>query len=286
MNIINVTEQMLPDLERLFKKLYNTDLITVLEDCDAILAGGALTSLATNKEVNDWDLYFKNKEGFVRFIKEIYNHWEPEVEGDYLLSGYDVVASLLTERSLLCKDRKDNLIQVIGYRLFPSVEDVFNAFDFTVNMCAYDFKERQVYAHPDFLKHCSQRYLKFNPGTHYPLMSGLRVHKYLDKGYSVSKSEMIRIFFTIANKEYNSWADVKGELSGMYGIPVDKLFDESVPFSLDAVVSQLSSVRVEDSPFETSQPEYYEVVKTFSQYFSEEDAEKASKTTSTLDWIF
>jgi hypothetical protein len=36
--------------------------------------------------------------------------------------------------------------------------------------------------HEDFLKHNSQRILKFNPTTDFPIISALRVQKYEDKG--------------------------------------------------------------------------------------------------------
>ena len=51
--------------------------------------------------------------------------------------------------------------------------------------------------------------------------------------------------FTIANKQYDSWEKVKSEVSGLYGIAPDDLFDETKPFSLEEVVLQLDKVVLE-----------------------------------------
>jgi len=34
-----------------------TDVYPVLQDCNAVLAGGALTSIFSGKEINDWDCW-------------------------------------------------------------------------------------------------------------------------------------------------------------------------------------------------------------------------------------
>ncbi|MCK9530426.1 MAG: hypothetical protein M0R77_07685 [Gammaproteobacteria bacterium] len=242
--MINITSQSKKEIERL-EASFCTDIVPCLAEANAVLAGGALTSLFTNKEVNDYDIYFKNVEGFQSIINDIYD----TPESGSVLSSYDVIVNFATDRSILCKEKwSENAIQFIVYKMFPDIQDIFNAFDFTVNMCAYDFATQQMWAHPDFLKHCSQRYLSFNGRTDYPVVSALRVMKYTERGYTISKAEMLRILFTIAAKEYKDWQSVKEEVGSMYGIPVDKLFDETKEFNLEEVVLQLNNCVALDKP--------------------------------------
>ena len=44
------------------------EMITFLEDSNAILAGGAITSIFTGKEINDLDVYFRTWEDLGAFL--------------------------------------------------------------------------------------------------------------------------------------------------------------------------------------------------------------------------
>lgn len=236
-HLIDITEQSRNEIDKI-NSLLNDDTVRCLKEAKAVLAGGALTSLFTRKDINDFDIYLKSVEGFQYLIQEVYGTGENS--GD--MDPYNLQVNFATDRSILCREQTtNNAVQLILYQMFPNVESIFSAFDFTVNMCAYDFETEKMWAHPDFIKHCSQRYLAFNSGTHYPIVSALRVQKYVERGYSISKSEMLRILFTIADKQYDSWEKVKSEVVGMYGIPIDEVFDETKPFSLKEVVRQLES---------------------------------------------
>lgn len=237
--LVNITAQSKNEIDKLLSS-FKTDVVPCLEEAKAVLAGGALTSLFTNTQVNDYDIYFKSVEGFQSFVNDIYG----TPNSNNIISSYDLIVSFATDRSILCKEKDSgNEIQLIVYKMFPQIEDIFNAFDFTINMCAYDFETEQMWAHPDFLKHCSQRYLSFNDKTDYPVVSALRVQKYVDRGYTISKAEMLRILFTIADKKYNSWEDIKDEVGNMYGIPIDELFDETKEFSIKEAVEQLINTK-------------------------------------------
>lgn len=242
--LVNITAQSKNEIDKLLSS-FKTDVVPCLEEAKAVLAGGALTSLFTNAQVNDYDIYFKSVEGFQSFVNDIYG----TPNSNNIISSYDLIVNFATDRSILCKEKDSgNEIQLIVYKMFPQIEDIFNAFDFTINMCAYDFETEQMWAHPDFLKHCSQRYLSFNDKTDYPVVSALRVQKYVDRGYTISKAEMLRILFTISDKKYNSWEDIKDEVGNMYGIPIDELFDESKEFSIKEAVEQLSNTKKLDKP--------------------------------------
>ena len=58
--------------EQLDRILGCGDLYRLLEDTNAIVAGGAITSIFSNKEINDVDVYFRKIEDMVNFIKACY----------------------------------------------------------------------------------------------------------------------------------------------------------------------------------------------------------------------
>lgn len=267
--LVNITAQSKNEIDNLLSS-FKTDVVPCLKEAKAVLAGGALTSLFTNAQVNDYDIYFKSVGGFQSLVNNIYNTLCSN--GD--LCSHDLIVNFATDRSILCKEKgSGNEIQLIVYKMFPQIEDIFNAFDFTINMCAYDFETEQMWAHPDFLKHCSQRYLSFNNRTDYPVVSALRVQKYVDRGYTISKAEMLRILFTIAGKKYDSWEDIKGEVGSMYGIPIDELFDESKEFSIKEAVEQLSNTKKLDKP------------TIFAQSYDTQDLHKKFPKLLDVEWV-
>lgn len=228
--------------EKVIRARMGTEVYNLLKDTGCILAGGALTSLYSGAPVNDWDIYLTQPDALGRIITEVYGYSEHEY-----LCNFDVRVNMTTDRSILAttKDTEEKL-QFIHYCQHKSAEDIFKAFDFTINMAAYDFGKESIIMHPHFLEAVAGRRLVFNPSTHYPLVSALRVQKYKDRGYNISKAEMLRILFTVANKEYDSWETVIEEIGGMYGVAPKDLFDTSKEFSIDEVINQLSTVSLRE----------------------------------------
>lgn len=249
------------------KNMIGDSVWQLLKDTKCVLAGGAITSLFTGKEVNDLDLYVTTKEALGRILSEAYGHSDM----DYL-GMYELHVKFATERSILMKEsRKEIPLQLIHYKVHENVESIFNSFDFTVCMGAFDFATEEFVFHKDFFLDNSRRRLSFNKNTDFPVVSLLRTNKYKTKGYDISKSELLRVAFTIANKDYNSWEDVISECQGMYGIAPEDLFDTTKPFSLDVVVDQLVGVVLKES-FENvkTKTQFHEVVELCKQNLAEE----------------
>jgi hypothetical protein len=197
-------------------KLYSLigkNLLSELKGKECYIAGGTITSLFCNREINDIDIYFKSEKAFIEFVESI---WE---DGN----GW-IVAS--TDKATLVKSSKYEEYQMIHFKFFPNAEDIFKAFDFTVCMGAFDFETETFKLHPDFLQHNSQRILKYNANTAFPIVSLLRVQKYKDKGYTISKPELIRIVLSCMNLEINTYEELKEQMGGMYGVNYDKLFKD------------------------------------------------------------
>lgn len=209
------------------------DLLQALADTGAWIAGGAVTSVFTGKEINDLDLYFPSPEAAAKFTAWC---WSKEY-------GY-CDFFFASEKCLSFKHRGGvgSIFQIIYYKYFETAEDIFNDFDFTVNMGAYHPATKKFILHEDFLRHNCQKTLQVNPGTAYPLISVLRTQKYKEKGYKISKPQMLRLLLAVSQKNFSSWQELKEQLGGMYGQNIDNIFPEDKEFSLEVALECIDNL--------------------------------------------
>lgn len=227
-------------------KLYNylgENLVDDLHHFNAIVAGGTITSLFSGNEINDIDIYFKRKDDALNFVTEVINT-------EWIIS--------LTDKAVLFRYNGIEC-QVIFFDYFKTADDIFNSFDFTVCMGAFDFEKEEFILHDNFLKHNSQRILKFNKNTSFPIISALRVQKYENKGYKISKPEFLRIVLTINQLEINTYEQLKEQIGGMYGVNYDNLLEpkDDEKFNLNKIIDKMSDLIVDDSYFALPQDSFY-----------------------------
>jgi len=227
------------------------DAISMLTTSNAIIAGGAITSIFSGAEVNDYDIYFRSKKDIITFIRNAYNSEGdledgedpfPLSEEDFLdMSTFEFTCQNHTSRSITFT-HNDLVLQLIHFEFFQDVTDIFKSYDFHINMAAYDFSTSQFVLHDKFVTDIAERRLTFNKGTRYPIMSSLRVSKYLERGYKISKKEMFKIGMAISDLNITSWEELEDQLSGFYGIDVSEFFDHSVPFTMEDAFSMIETV--------------------------------------------
>lgn len=194
------------------------------QPANCMIAGGALTSIFTNQPINDVDLYFKSKSAFIAAVREAYD--------DHL---WCVAA---TDRAVTFK-KGNATIQMMHFDFFLDAHQIFDAFDFTVCMAAYDLDHSEFVFHEDFLKHASQRYLKFHSGTRFPFGSLLRTVKYQQRGYTLGKGDLLRIALCCHEVKLESWEELAAAIGGQYGERV--ILDTERPFSIAAAIDVLAS---------------------------------------------
>lgn len=225
------------ELDKL-KSACDDELWDILECNNAFIAGGAITSVMTNKPINDIDVYFRSDTDFTRVLLDVFS-----VGPDNAYSKAFVWAFNVTDKSIMLKSG-DKLVQFITYKYFTDPWALFESYDFTINMGAYDMKKEDWVFHQDFFRHNSQRYLHFNPNTDYPIVSALRVQKYKERGYSISKAQMLKILMTVSDLKIHSWNEFKDHVGGMYGMVVEDIFDVTQPFSKMEAVYQLDTINI------------------------------------------
>lgn len=221
---------------------------------NAFVAGGAVTSVFTGADINDVDLYFKSRRAFERAVYDAYE------EGLWCVAA--------SKRAVTFADQSKNIAQLMHFDFFPTAQSIFDAFDFTVCMGAVelDTGERSKWQgvklvtvgekhpdsgfvfHPDFLKHNSQRFLKFNAGTRYPLASATRVLKYQQRGYTIGKGDIMKVALAVRGVKIDTWEDLKDQIGGAYGDKV-VLGNEDKPFTLEAAIEALTVDDAESEPW-------------------------------------
>jgi len=88
--------------------LYNT-----LKKYNVIIAGGMITSLFTGRDINDVDVYFRNKEDLAAFISELYGHY---------IASHTKKATMFIVKNK--KNETDINVQAIHFRYFKSPQEI------------------------------------------------------------------------------------------------------------------------------------------------------------------
>lgn len=190
----------------------------------AFIAGGALTSVFTGQPINDVDLYFKSRAAFDEAIAAAYD------EGLWCVARSARAVTFAQGSSI---------VQLMHFDWFETASAVFDAFDFTACMAAYDIDAREFVFHDDFLKHAAQRFLRFHAGTRFPFASLLRVLKYQQRGYTIGKGDLLRIALSCHKTPLTSWADLCDQIGGAYGEKVAVQCEGE--FSIDAAIAAVAA---------------------------------------------
>lgn len=209
-----------------------------LKNSNAMVAGGIFTSLYTGKDVNDVDVYFRSMKDASVFLESI----NDECYGARIICITDKALTISFIRGM-------PMVQVIYSVEADNLQDIFKAFDFTINMAGYDFKTQQFEYHEDFFTDIAARRLAFNKDTLYPIISALRIDKYKERGYYISRKEFVRIMLRIASLNITSHEELSKAIGGMYGNIIKLEVDESKPFDIFEVMEDISKQLTENSEY-------------------------------------
>lgn len=232
----------------ILEKVMGEELKQALVECKGMIAGGALTSIFTGAQVNDLDIYLPSPEMVEKFLYLSFGvKIERDIDGNLISmkeESFDCAPFVVlhTNKSVTLSfynqfPQPSTVYQIICFDIFPTAQSIFDKFDFTINMAAYDPGEELYYFDNRFLKDNAQRHLQFNENTSYPIISLLRVGKYEHRGYSISKKSLMKIALATTQLKIESWDQAKEQLSGMYDANIDEILETDEEYSLEKLTS-------------------------------------------------
>jgi hypothetical protein len=208
-----------------------------LENC--YIAGGAILSAVTKTEPADYDIYPKTKKAAIDIIYHLM-----EEESCFIVNISDRAVTLKSNVNTNLKGERI-LVQVMLFDDFWCPKVIFDFFDFTVCMAAFDCDTKKYWFHDDFWVDVAAKTLRFNPKTRYPLNSMMRIAKYRNKGYTLPTSEMIRMSLTLMQSDMpTSWEDLEQVIGGTYGRQV-KLHTQDLIFSIENAIQFFDNLNVD-----------------------------------------
>src|SRR5579862_912897 len=249
----------------LLSHIGNEEILNLFKKTNCIVAGGAITSIFSGKEINDVDVYFKDFESLKIVLQNLFNYNDMDEEHCFDLGSHSLIFTNMTKKSVLFTKNGLN-IQLIYFKFFKDAKEIFDTFDFTINMGAYDCASETFVLHDNFLKDIAQRRLAVNPFTAFPIISLLRIDKYKQRGYKISRKDFINLCLAVNKLKLNSWEDLADAIGGMYGYTYTDLFNTKMLFTIDEAIDQLLKLEVnlEEYKSGTSSSDYYELIDKIS----------------------
>lgn len=180
-----------------------------LEGC--FIAGGAVLSKVTKTEIADYDIYPKTKEAALNACLTLREN------SCFVLNITDRAITFKCN-TLINNSNERTVFQVMTFDVFPAAQDIFDFFDFSVCMGAYDCDTKDYHFSDTFWPDVASKTIRFNPSTRFPLASFIRLGKYREKGYKIGKGETTKIALAVAHKGLpTSWEELESQLGGVYG---------------------------------------------------------------------
>lgn len=159
---------------------------------DFFIAGGYARYCAnpdphSTDKPSDIDMYFLNEAEFNK-AREYFKS-DIEDENDVAIK---VFQDYLPINLIKCVATAD------GTKLFGTVSEVLDTFDFTVCCAALTPNMTTALVNENFLEHLEARELHFHTIGN-PIYQLKRIHKYLNKGYKISNFELTKLFLAWDN---------------------------------------------------------------------------------------
>ncbi|GIU69849.1 MAG: hypothetical protein KatS3mg002_1085 [Candidatus Woesearchaeota archaeon] len=190
-------------------------LYNVFASENAFIAGGAIRSIFANEEINDFDIYFEDKENYYNVV----NYLDKRGIGGVISSN---------AYNFKINNRKYQLIH--HSKMIGNPEYILSHFDFTVCMGAYSFKDKTVIYSERFLLDLAKRELVYNKNTLFPISSLVRTKKYLKRGYNINTLEYLKIISHIHSllkkvEEDNDKDLLKEQFNGLDVVLIENIMD-------------------------------------------------------------
>lgn len=212
----------------------------VVQD-NAIISGGALVSLLTGVEVNDYDVYFKTKDAVLTIARYYVDQFntahkceavleenddririfiqsagvageEPEeviLESDAEPEKLHYRPVYLTSNAITLSDK----IQIV-IRFWGDVNEIHKNYDFAHCTCSWSSWDNELLL-PQKALECIINKELYYIGSKYPLCSIIRARKFIGRGYTINAGQYLKMCLQLNELELHDIETLKDQLVGV-----------------------------------------------------------------------
>jgi len=193
---------------------------------DVLVCGGAIGSMLLGDEPNDYDIYFKRQPS-CRLVMDHYFSMHPIIalsEGlrfdgrPHILHQKDV--KFVSENAISLKDN----IQLIS-RFVGKPREIFSNYDFIHTNLAYNYFKDELILHPMALQSLMSKTLIYS-GSKYPLASILRIRKFVERGWTISVGQILKITLQLNKLDLSDPVVLSEQLLGVDSQYTEQLIDK------------------------------------------------------------
>jgi hypothetical protein len=211
---------------------------------NTIISGGALVSLLTGVEVNDYDVYFKTKEAVLTVANYYVNQFNAVhksevvikdesgrikifiqskgVAGEEQEESEEVILEAenqeekphyrpvyLTSNAITLSDK----IQIV-IRFWGDVAEIHTNYDFAHCTCSWSSWDNELLL-PQKALECIINKELYYIGSKYPLCSIIRARKYLQRGYTINAGQYLKMALQVSELDLHNVEVLKDQLVGV-----------------------------------------------------------------------
>lgn len=251
---------------------------------NSIITGGAIVSLLLNEKVNDFDVYFTNKQTVLKvaeyyrkmLVKEDSANQMIRIEDEFPNDKTDgrikiVIPSLGIIRDKKIKKKKkfypeiltDNAISLsddiqLIIRFYGNPEQIHENFDFIHVMSYWKSDDGRLYLNPDSVEAVLAKELRYR-GSLYPLASMFRLRKFLTRGWTITAGDIFKIGFQVSKLDFSDPQVMYDQLIGVdihyFNTMIERIKSDLKEGKVKEVTSDYLSDLIEEIFHDSS--EYY-----------------------------
>lgn len=181
-------------INNLFDSIISKDVINILVRNNAIICGGALSSMVTKNNVVDYDIWFSNIDNYKNTIND-FNELI-KLQSQFSSQGPDYTTNnAITYR---IDGQKFQIINIERYSM-GDIKHIVDQFDFKCVMCGVNMGNREIYMDDGFLNDNLFCKITINDKLRNKGNLLYRIVKYTKKGYAISPTQN-KVALTILSK--------------------------------------------------------------------------------------
>jgi len=216
---------------RFLKSIEDKNVQTLVKN-NSIITGGAIVSLVLNEKVNDFDVYFTNKETVLavcNYYKKILIKEGLEFEGITIEETENRIKFRIPSAGIRKPESEgkkyypavltDNAISLTNdfqliIRFYGPANEIHRNYDFVHVKSYWTSCDGKLHLNPDSVEAILSRELRYE-GSLYPLASIFRLRKFLSRGWTISAGDIFKMAFQVSKLDFSNPQVIYDQLIGV-----------------------------------------------------------------------